>query len=205
MTANRTGPSITYLTHRLAQAPPSVLDRPRIVSPESEIVSTAGVVSDLLLELGGSMLSPEGCAAFFRHFRTRNINLLQIVQVACYLCFDRWLSELAAKDQGSDLPGRLAGFLANGFDELAKLAKASYFLEDPEGREEMARLMLAAMGLLPEGESEAQARDRLAALDSVERARLTERTREVQRRAREIREAMARKAAEEAASKMTRE
>lgn len=205
MTANRTGPSITYLTHRLAQAPPSVLDKPRLVSTEPEAVSTAAVVSDLLLELGRPMLTPEGCDAFLRHFRSGSHNLLQTVQVACYLCHDRWLSELAAKDPGPSLTGKLMGFLANGLDGLAKLTKAPYFLEDPEGREEMARLVLAALGLLPEGETEAQAKDRLTALDSVERARLTERTREAQRRAREIREAMARKAAEEAASKMTRE
>lgn len=202
---NKQGPSITYLTHRLAQAPPSVLDVPRLFSTEPETVSTAAVVSDLLLELGGPMLSPEGCDAFLGHFRAGSHNLLQIAQVACYLCHDRWLSELASRDSSADIPGRLTGFLANGLVELAKLAKAPYFLEDPEGREEMARLALAALGLLPEGETEAQARDRLAALDSVERARLTERTREAQRRAREIREAMARKAAEEAASKMTRE
>jgi hypothetical protein len=205
MKATRTDTTITYLTHRLAQAPPSVLDKPRIVSLEPGIVSTAAVVSDLLLELGGSMLSQESCDAFLRHFRSGSHNLLQVAQVACYLCHDRWLSELATKGPVTDIPSKLTDFLVDGLADLAKLAKAPYFLEDPEGREEMARLVLSALGLLPEGETEAQARDRLAALDSVERARLTEKTREAQKRAREIREAMARKAAEEAASKMTRE
>lgn len=199
------GPSITYLTHRLAQAPPSVLDKPRLVSAQPEIVSTAVVASDLLSEMGGPLLPPEVCAAFLQHFRSGSQNLLQTVQVACYLCHDRWLTALADAGSIPDLNSKLMDLLANGLVELAKLTQARYFLEDPEGREEMARLVLDALGFLPEGETEAQARDRLAALDSVERARLTERTREAQRRAREIREAMARKAAEEAASKMTRE
>jgi hypothetical protein len=45
----------------------------------------------------------------------------------------------------------------------------------------------------------------LAALDSVERAALVKKTRDAQRRAIEIRKEIARREAEEAASKMSRE
>jgi hypothetical protein len=201
----KNGPSITYLTHRLAQAPPAVLEKPSIVSREHGIVSTAAVVSDLLAELGGPMLEA-GETKFFqdRHDASKE-NLLLMIQTACHLCRDRWLRDMSRLEGGKDLVARLKTFLIVGLEELADHARASYLTEDPEGREELSRLVLSALGLVPEGESEVQARDRLTALDSVERARLIESTREAQRRAREIREALARKAAEEAASKMTRE
>jgi len=57
----------------------------------------------------------------------------------------------------------------------------------------------------PEGESEAQAKDRLSALSSTERQRLLDESRDAEKRAREIRQALARKAAEQSADKWTRE
>ena len=202
---NHSGPSITYLTHRLAQAPPAVLDRPRILSQELGIVSTAAMASDLLLELGGPMLPEAGVQAFLEHYTASRENTLVIVQVVCYLCHDDWLAKLARQEGGGAVIERLTGFLTKSLVELAKHAKAKYFVDDPEGREEISRLTLAALELVPEGETENQARDRLNALDSVERAKVIGKTKDAMQRAREIREALARKAAEEAASKMTRE
>jgi len=57
----------------------------------------------------------------------------------------------------------------------------------------------------PAGETAAQAQDRLAAVSSGERLRVIEAARLAEERAREIREALARKAAQEAADKWTRE
>ena len=53
--------------------------------------------------------------------------------------------------------------------------------------------------------TEAQAEDRLRALDSVERARLVRDTREQQARARALREQMRKQEAAEAAAKVSRE
>jgi hypothetical protein len=55
------------------------------------------------------------------------------------------------------------------------------------------------------GESASEAADRLQQVDSVQRRRVLQAAAERERRAREVREAMARKAAEEAAAKVTRE
>jgi len=88
---------------------------------------------------------------------------------------------------------------------MAVAAPAHRFTTDPERREELTRTMLARFGYLPAGETAAQAADRLAAISASERRRLLEASRAAEQRAREIREALARKAAQESADKWTRE
>ncbi|MBP7601669.1 MAG: hypothetical protein KA750_09995, partial [Thermoflexales bacterium] len=61
------------------------------------------------------------------------------------------------------------------------------------------------LALRPAGESVAQAQDRLATLNTAERQRVIQAARAAEERARAVREAMARKAAEEAAAKYNRE
>lgn len=90
-------------------------------------------------------------------------------------------------------------------EELAALVSADVFVTDPDRREELVRLCLAALGLRPEAESEAQALDRLTTLSSVKREKVIRATKEHLERARQLREAMRRKEAEEAAAKATRE
>jgi hypothetical protein len=76
---------------------------------------------------------------------------------------------------------------------------------DPKRREEIVRSMLATLELLPEGETEAQADDRLTRVSSAQRKRLLAAAREAEARAEVVREALAAKAAQEAADKYTRE
>ncbi len=76
---------------------------------------------------------------------------------------------------------------------------------DPKRREEIVRSMLATLELLPEGETEAQADDRLTRVSSAQRKRLLAAAREAEARAELVREALAAKAAQEAADKYTRE
>jgi hypothetical protein len=76
---------------------------------------------------------------------------------------------------------------------------------EEERREELTRRALRACGLGLPGESGNDAEDRLRQVDSVERRRVLVAAAERERRAREVREAMARKAAEEAAAKVSRE
>ena len=199
------GPQLTLLTHRLSQAPLAVTARPWIVSQGEGIVSTAAQLSDLLLALGGPVISTAGARAMLDHYTASRGNLLRIVQLACYVCRDDWFVRHGRTAAGSGLAAMAATLATEGFNGLSQHAAADYLFGDPEGREELCRRILMGLDLLPQGETESQAADRLAALDSVERARVIEQTRSAQRRAREIREAMARKAADEAASKMTRE
>jgi hypothetical protein len=89
--------------------------------------------------------------------------------------------------------------------ELAATGKAEAYVADPERREELARTALAALAILPASETEAQAADRLSAVSAAERNRLLNASRDAEERARAIREALVRKAAEESADKYTRE
>jgi hypothetical protein len=79
------------------------------------------------------------------------------------------------------------------------------FVTDPDRREELARFSLARLGYRPAGETVPQAQDRMTSLSSAERARVLQASRAAEERARSIREALARKAAEESADKFTRE
>ena len=66
-------------------------------------------------------------------------------------------------------------------------------------------MALARLGFRPAGETLAQAQDRLTTLNSAERARVMKVAQAAEQRARQIREALTRKAAEESADKWTRE
>jgi hypothetical protein len=159
----------------------------------------AAVVADLLRDLGGPALAPAQVAVFQPQKARGNRNWLQLVLIACWLLHDPWFRERAGYGPAA------ADFLTGGLTQLASLAKAPTFVTDPDRREEMARLALRDLGLRPAGESEAQAQDRLATLSTAERSRVMAAARQAEERARKVREAMAKQAAEEAAAQYSRE
>ncbi len=93
-------------------------------------------------------------------------------------------------------------------EELAQLAVAVAPDEvdrNADRAEELVRRSLRVLGQRPDGESEAEAEDRLKQVDSVERRRVLAEAETREQRAREAREALAQKAAEEAVPKVGRE
>ena len=189
------GPELAALLRRLTECPPELLDEPRIGGSGRIVVSA--VVFDLVGALGWA-----GAPHVHLPFESRDPadrNAMRIVLVACWLLHDPWFR--ARRDLGA-----LAhAFLVEEPPQLAQVVDAERFVTDPERREELVRHCLARLALRPRGETEEQARDRRTSLDSVERRRLIEATRAAEERAREVREALAKKAAEEAAAKATRE
>lgn len=105
------------------------------------------------------------------------------------------------------LPTDPAGYvqLASDLAALAPELPVERCLAEDERREELARLLLGALGLVPAGESPAQARDRYTAVSTLEAVRLAGLSRAREQRAQEILAALARKAADEAADKWSRE
>jgi hypothetical protein len=192
----REGPPLEALTRRLAECPPEFLLEPRI-GPGGTIDAGA-VVSDLSRALGGPLLGAAELARF-RPADPAERNRLRITLVAAWLLHDEWF-----RAEGSLAPAAVR-FLEGWLDELAPLVDAPLFVSDADRREELARLCLRALELLPAGESEARALDRLTTLSSAERTRVIRETRAAQERVRKIREAMEKKAAQEAAAAYGRE
>jgi hypothetical protein len=126
-------------------------------------------------------------------------NRLRWVLAACHLL---WHPALRAATLPAEGVNRL---LVQDLAALAAVAPVDGLLRDEERREELVRRTLHALGLLLPGESPKEAEDRLTQVDSVERRRLVREAAEKEKRAREVREQMARRAAEEAAAKVSRE
>ena len=195
------GPPLEQLLRRLAECPPDFLPAAR--AGEELPTAVPAVVGDLLRDLGGG--SPEQRQLeSLRRLQAKGAdpklrNQARLVLVACWLLHDPWFLQRRRFAAGAQ------AFLERGLVALAALVQAERFVDDPDRREELARAALAALDLRPQGETEPQARDRRTTLDSVERHAVLQKTRAAEVRTRQVREAMARKAAQEAAASYGRE
>lgn len=194
------GPYLEQLTHRLAECPPEFLQTP-MAAGQGQVDLTA-IACDLIRDLGGKVPTGEWANRFGAKLKSvspTESNRLRLILLACWILSDQWFR---GKPQlGLVIPQ----VLAEGFDELAPVIKAESFVLSPDRREEFCRLCLALLSYRPAGESESHALDQLSALSSVERSKVVAEARRAHARAEEVRKAMAKKAAEEAAAKATRE
>lgn len=193
---NRTGPELQRLTRRLAETPADFLDEPLIQGRGR--VAVAALVHDTLRRIGYHT-SDEELQRFVGKNASQDRNRLQLVALAVWLLGEDWFN--TAKLDGS----AVLALLDQSLQPLAEASQANKYVNDSERREEFARYLLARLDYRPAGESLAQATDRLSALSSTERKRLLQESREAERRARAIRDALAKKAAEQSADKWTRE
>jgi hypothetical protein len=191
------GPPLENLLRRLEDCPPDFLGEP--IVGRTGTVRVEAVVADLAHDLGDTSLPSEWVAAFQAGDSKEARNFLRLVLVAAWLLHDPWF-----RQQGT--LGRLARqWLATGPREVSQIVPASKFVSDPERREELARAVLWGLGLRPAGETDEQAQDRLDTLNSLERQRVIRASKAAEQRSRAIREALAKKAAQEAADKWNRE
>lgn len=193
---NAEGPLLDTLVRRIVDTPREFMAEPAAGGESG--VSVPAVVHDLLA-MRGLEVARERLEAFAGRGSARDRNRLGLCLVACWLLADEALAITPAS-----LDAALA-FLQDDLAELARHCTPAGLLGNPDRREELARLALARLGLRPGGESAAVAADRLTSLSSVERARLLQASRKAEERARKIREALARKAAEESADKWSRD
>lgn len=190
------GPALQQMTRRVGECPADFLEEPRI--GESGTIHVDALVADLLRDVGGAIRDAE-LLARFRTDKSAERNRLTATAVACWLLHEEWFLE-----RPEHAPA-IFRFLADDIPELAAVVKASSLVNDPDRREELVRLALKALGVRPAGESVAQAQDRLTTLSTIERRRVIAAARAAEERARAIREAMAEKAAQEAAARYMRE
>jgi hypothetical protein len=184
-----TGPPLDGLLHRLAECPPDFLRPP----DEIDLVALA---CDHFRALGVAIpsQSERRCLAALPNEAQR------LEPIVLWLLRDAWF--LA---QPQLAPATWTLLLSDALTRLAKIVRPELFINDPDRREELVRFCLKGLDLVPAGESAVQAADRLTTLDSVERERVIRETRKAEARAREVREAMARKRAQEAAARYSRE
>lgn len=189
------GPELETLLRRLSEVPPEFLQPPRIGGEGP--VHTVAVVNDLFAMVGHT--PPPGLLERLASPREADRRRLILTAIVCWLLADRGFAKAALPALG------LVQVFDQAVGELAQTADAARYVSDPDRREELVRVVLARLGLRPQGESIEQASDRLSSLSAIERKRLLAASRAAEKRAREIREALARKAAEEAADKWSRE
>ena len=183
------GPILEALTHRLSECPEEFLFAPRIGA--TGVISVEAIVADHLRAMGEQ--SPEALPA------NQAAACLSLIAIVTWLVHDDWF--LARPD----LAPNMHKLYTTTLQPLSEVVKISDFVTDPDRREELARVCLAALGLRPQGESAAQSKDRMTALDSLERVRVLRDTLAAEKRAEEVRIQMAKRAAAEAAAKETRE
>ena len=197
---NQEGPLLESLTHRLSECPAEFLAKPRgPQGADAGTVDVAAIVCDQMRAMGAT---PDVAAARTRLWANgpADENRARLAAVVAWLLHDEWF--LSRPQTAPDVWKLLVG---PALDARARLLPAASAVNDPDRREELVRVCLKQLGLRPPGESPAQAADRLNALDSVEREKVLRGTRAAEERARQIREAMAKKAAEEAAAAYGRE
>jgi hypothetical protein len=191
---NAEGPAFERLNRRLSECPAEFLAEPRI--GRRGLIHVDAVVADLLRDLGG-----EPRLIDIRPFRSddsKDANRLSAILVACWLLHDDAFI-------GGRFHEAVFNFLVTDIPELAQVVPARQLVNDADRREELIRLALKSLRLRPARETPAQAQDRLTTVSTVERRRVVAAARAAEERARAIREAMAKKAAEEAAARYMRE
>jgi hypothetical protein len=190
------GPDLTILTKRLAEIPADFLDEPII--GKSGRLAVAALVNDMLQRFGRRAYVNE--LSFFEGNNVKqDRNRLQLIAITTWLLSEEWFTTASISAENILL------LLTQALTEMANATRADKFVTDSDRREELARVILARLNFRPANESKTQAIDRLSSLSSIERQRLLEESRAAEKRAREIREALARKAAQESADKWTRE
>lgn len=196
MTLDRPGPPLESLIHRLAETPREFLDEPRMQGRGQ--VAVAALAHDLMVRLG-RIPDADFLAGLEGSGGPAYRNRLSLVAVLIWLLADDWFVEQR------DLSGDLESLLTDSAALLAEATSAERYTSDPDRREELARTTLAAFGCHPAGETSQQAIDRLTAVSGAERKRLLQASRAAEERAKAVREALVRKAAQESADKWTRE
>jgi hypothetical protein len=196
------GPLLEALIDRLIAIPEEFPGGRAKSADSGEKTNLPALINDLLIDNGGTPLSDDEISLYFTDKKKSENNLHHdLVSILCYIFEDEFFTE---KQSEAEL---IKSFLLSpGLIELSKTVKsADEFINDPERREEICRMALNALNYFPLGETEKNAEDRLLTLDSVERKKILAKTSEARERAKQLREAMMRKEAEEAASKMSRE
>jgi hypothetical protein len=186
------GPPLEVLLRRLVDCPPEFIET---CASSNGLAQLTAIACDHFRAMDCEP-GPGELKAFEAVMAKQSSNLFALTAVTCWLLHDEWLR------QRPEFAGPMWHLLGcQRLQQLAQLVQADRFTSDPDRREELARTVLASLNLRPAGESILQASDRLTTLDSVERVKVLRKSAAAEKRAREVREAMARAKAMESASR----
>jgi hypothetical protein len=121
------------------------------------------------------------------------------IQVAC------WFFHYPLFTNRPNLLTAIHEFLKEDLVEVSRFVKARDWVEDDDRAEEFIRLALKRCEIIPAGETETEAADKLEALDTLQRQEVLRESHDAYERMREIRRQMAEKKAREAANVYGRE
>lgn len=192
------GPSLAAMTHRLAECPEEFLN---ICDHANGSTCVIAILADFFRRFDDNPMRIDDpfiaklSSAKFTANQQRHLGLLSL---AIWLFYDPWFSD--RKEFGPPMWNLLKG---SNFQSISQLLKPRTVLSNPDRREELVRVCLSGLDLRPEGETVSQASDRLMSLNSIERERILKETAAAEKRAREVREAMARAKAQESVSRYT--
>ncbi|MEQ8350463.1 MAG: hypothetical protein RH862_03210 [Leptospiraceae bacterium] len=156
------------------------------------------IAQDTVFHLGGSALDGKTRESLLQ-MQAHRPEEAAFMMLGCFLISD------SVFYQRSDLLDGCISLLLKGFSDLAAVSRAADFVSNTDRREEFVRLCLNHLQLRPSGESKEMFKNRWESLDTVHRVALMQKAAELRKRQEELRKAMERKAAEEAASKWSRE
>ena len=183
------GPDINVLHHRLTEFPKEWL-KPQLPS------YFYALVHDALYDLSTSLRASE-LTRFKRPYE--QCEWYRATMLIAYFLMDN-----SFKGFSFELALLLDAF-ENTAKELAQAGTNKVYINDVDRREEFIRVVLSSINLRPKGETNNQAEDRLQAVSSLERMKVLKAAKVAEQRAHDLRVALAKQKAKEAADKMTRE
>ncbi len=186
------GPPLEPLLRRAAECPPGLVEAR--AAPDADAV--LALVHDVLEDAAEAAPRAEALASLQRAIAPDSGHR-RLVALAAWVLGGGTLRRIPLE--------AALFYLAEELADRAPTLDAATVVTDHDRRGELVRSMLRALGLHPSGETEEQAEDLLASVDSRAKRGVLARARDRLRRIRKIRAEMRKKADEEAAARMTGE
>jgi hypothetical protein len=193
------GPLLETLLRRLSECPIEFIETCTTPTGPLQLIA---ILSDHYREFGDANPMGKDAARFtwlepnVKKSKKVTMRHWGVLSVATWLLHDDWFLVHPELSKAS-----WQWLNSQSLERLSAIVSPEQCINDPDRREELVRICLESMKLRPKGETIEQAIDRKQTLDSVEREGILRATAAAERRAREVREAMAKKKALESASR----
>jgi hypothetical protein len=197
------GPPIVHLTNKILSIPNEFISEPILKNSSGKILGQLPTIAfyfDFIYYSTGKF--PTNNPIFNLYDNKENKNQLIVITIIIYLLTESWIKKIDINEN------QFFEFLTKNLKKYTDIISYKEFLTIPDKSEELCRLIYKNLNILPDDETNEYFEDRTNSLDTIYRQEVLKKSKEAQLRIlkeKELREAMRRKEAEEAASKMPRE